>query len=149
MKNIAGRVGSQRRGNNLTHTYREHQRDIPPQQLAENAESAISQSPLPDSLVHAKVIAFELQCPACVRIWRSAAPCILNDCYLLTVDLCSLDAEEGHYLLANVPALQPYFATKCQRPPLRRILIARRYVMLFNILIEPFVTRSSRFRHGK
>ncbi|KAG6379699.1 hypothetical protein JVT61DRAFT_10224 [Boletus reticuloceps] len=120
-KKIAGRVGSQRRGNNLTHTaydgYREHQRHIPPQQLAENPE--ISQSPLPDSLVHAKVIAFELQCPACVRIWRSAAPCILNGCYLLTVDRYSLDAEEGHYLLANVPALQPYFATECQELPLR------------------------------
>ncbi|KAF8434543.1 hypothetical protein L210DRAFT_3649044 [Boletus edulis BED1] len=101
MKKIAGRVDSQRRGNNLT----------------ENAE--ISQSPLPDSLVHAKAIAFELQCPACVRIWRSAAPCILNGCYLLTVARCSLDAEEGHYLLANVPALQPYFATKCQGLPLR------------------------------
>ncbi|KAF8434504.1 hypothetical protein L210DRAFT_3649011 [Boletus edulis BED1] len=120
MKKIAGRVDSRRWGKNLIHTYdgyREHQRHIPPQQLAENPE--ISQSPLPDSLVHAKAIAFELQCPACVRIWRSAAPCILNGCYLLTVDYCSLDAEEGHYLLANVPAFQPYFTTKCQMPPLR------------------------------
>ncbi|KAG6379652.1 hypothetical protein JVT61DRAFT_10171 [Boletus reticuloceps] len=120
MKKIAGRVDSQRWANNLIHTYngyREHRRHILPQQLAENAE--ISQSPLPDSLVHAKAIAFELQCPACVRIWRSAAPCILNGCYLLTADRRSLDAEEGHYLLANVPALQPYFATKCQGLPLR------------------------------
>ncbi|KAF8121894.1 hypothetical protein EV363DRAFT_1559057 [Boletus edulis] len=119
-KKIAGRVDSQRRGNNLTHTYdgyREHQRHIPPQ-LAENA--GISQSPLPDSLIHAKVIAFELQCPTCVRIWRSAAPCILNGCYLLTVDVPPLDGEEGHYrLLANVPAFQPYFATECQGLPLR------------------------------
>ncbi|KAG6379639.1 hypothetical protein JVT61DRAFT_10157 [Boletus reticuloceps] len=120
MKQIAGCVGSQRPGNNLTHAYdgyREHQRQIPPQQLAENA--GISQSPLPDSLIRAKVIVFELKCPACVHIWRSAAPCILNGCYLLTVDYCSLNAEEGHYLLANVPALQPYFATKCQWPHLR------------------------------
>ncbi|KAF8122646.1 hypothetical protein EV363DRAFT_1136718, partial [Boletus edulis] len=120
MKRIPGRVGSQRRGNSLTHTYdgyREHQRQIPPQQLVDNA--GISQSPLPDSLIHAKVIVFELQCPACIRIWRSAAPCILNGCYLLSIPYCFLDAEEGHYLLANIPALQPYFATQCQGVPLR------------------------------
>ena len=43
--------------------------------MAENAEA--SQSPLPALALHAKVVVFELQCPTCFRIWRSAAPRVL------------------------------------------------------------------------
>jgi hypothetical protein len=69
------------------------------------------ESPLPPLPLHAKVVVFELQCPACVRIWRSAALRIL-----LLFDQAG-DREEGHHLLARAPGLQPYFVER-QGPPL-------------------------------
>ena len=70
-----------------------------------------AQSPLPDSPLHAKVVVFELQCPPCIRIWRSAALRILQ------LDNQAGDEEEGHHLLARAPALRPYFVER-QGPPL-------------------------------
>ena len=71
----------------------------------------LAEPPLPALPLHAKVVVFELQCPACVRIWRSAA--------LRTLGLFDQagDEEEGYHLLARVPALQPYFVER-QGPPL-------------------------------
>ncbi|KAF8555664.1 hypothetical protein OG21DRAFT_1496140 [Imleria badia] len=110
--------------------------------LAECAQSALPALPL-----HAKAVVFELQCPACIRIWRSAAPRILHHFYrdifdngypwhdfatedpgwldLLrygyhhVFDPRSVDADEKHQLLARIPELQPYLSVERQGPPLR------------------------------
>lgn len=66
----------------------------------------VSQSLLPPSLLHAKVVVFELQCPACIRIWRSAAPRILHRFQLSS---WSNLAEKDRALLPHIPQLQPYF----------------------------------------
>jgi hypothetical protein len=116
MEGVAGRAGPQLDDASLAHTYdgnQEYQQDLPGRRVAECA-----QSPLPGLLLHAKVIVFELQCPACIRILRSAAPRILRCFYDYMFDSGSLDAEEGRHLLARVPALQPYFVER-QGPPLR------------------------------
>ena len=62
-------------------------------------------------LIHAKVVIFELQCPTCVRIWRSAVPRILHHFYQhwQPFDDDLLDGKEGYNLLPCIPALQPYF----------------------------------------
>ncbi|KAF8549670.1 hypothetical protein OG21DRAFT_565478 [Imleria badia] len=75
-KEVTGRPGPQLEGASLVHTYggsQEYQQHLPGRRLAECA-----QSPLPAVPLHAKVVVFELQCPTCVHIWRSAAPRILR-----------------------------------------------------------------------
>ena len=107
MGKVGGRAGPQLEGASLAHTYdgyEEYQQLPPGRRPAECA-----QPPLPALPLHAKVVVFELQCPACVRIWRSAAFRILY--------YQAGDREEGHHLLARVPALRPYFAER-QGPPL-------------------------------
>ena len=108
MKGVAGRTCAQLEGASLAHTAYdgsgEYQQHLPGRRLAECA-----QSPLPDLPLHAKVVVFELQCPACVRIWRSAAPRILHHFYRFSFDDHIGNREEGRHLLARVPALQPYF----------------------------------------
>lgn len=60
--------------------------------------------------LHAKVVVFELQCPACIRIWRSAAPRLLRHFYQnISYHGHRLEEEEEQHLLAHIPALQPYF----------------------------------------
>ena len=66
----------------------------------------VSQSPLPLSLMHAKVVVFELQCPACLRIWRSAIARIL---IAFSPHENHLDEEREHNLLAHAPGLHRYF----------------------------------------
>ncbi|KAF8554401.1 hypothetical protein OG21DRAFT_1484696 [Imleria badia] len=113
MNKIVGRAGPQLEGASLAHTpdgYQESQ-DLPRRPLAD-----CGRSPLPASPLLAKVVIFELQCPAWVRIWRSAAPRILYgfDRWIFCDD--SLDGEERH-LLGRFPALRPYFVER-QGPPL-------------------------------
>ncbi|KAF8557885.1 hypothetical protein OG21DRAFT_1504871 [Imleria badia] len=91
MDKVAGRPNLQYEGSGLT----------PGRGLAECA-----QSPLPASPLHAKVVVFELQCPACIRIWRSAALGILELFYDGVLHSCDV---KGHHLLGRMPALQPYF----------------------------------------
>ena len=79
--------------------------------LASTPRRRLAESPLPASPLHAKVVVFELQCPACVRIWRSAALRILG------LWAQAGDKEEGHHLLARAPGLEPYFVGH-QGPPL-------------------------------
>jgi hypothetical protein len=113
---VTGRARPQLDGASLAQTYGGHQeypQDLPGRRVAECAES-----PLPALPLHAKVVVFELQCPACIRILRSAAPRILLCFYDHMFVPGPLDAEEGRHLLAHVPALQPYFV-ECQGPPLR------------------------------
>ena len=116
MEKVAGRAGPELEGVSLAHTYdgyQESQQHLLGRQLAECA-----QSPLPALPLHAKVVVFELQCPACIRIWRSAAPRILycfND-HIFRDYMNERDSED--HLLARVPALQPYFVER-QGPPLR------------------------------
>lgn len=86
------------------------------------AEVSHWQSPLPHLPLHAKVVVVELQCPACFRIWRSAATCVL----LYTDGTFRYDPQEGQSFhdevkererrLALFPALQPYFVGH-QGPP--------------------------------
>ncbi|KAF8548327.1 hypothetical protein OG21DRAFT_1449260 [Imleria badia] len=111
-----------------------------------------AQSPLPASPLHAKVVVFELQCPACIRIWRSAASRIRHYfCYRFSDDDCldgtlldiprqayryvfdprSLGTEEEHYLLARVPALQPYFVDRQGSPLFAQIQLAYFYPKKF------------------
>ena len=82
----------------------EYQQHLPGQRVAE--------SPLPALPIHAKVVVFELQCPGCVRIWRSAVACILR-CFM---PLGGNKIRENK-LLAHMPTLQPYFVQR-QGPPL-------------------------------
>ena len=78
--------------------------------MAENAEA--SQSPLPALALHAKVVVFELQCPTCFRIWRSAAPRVLYCLQSHVLHDDSLSRMRGYNLLMRVPALQPYFVER-------------------------------------
>ena len=101
MQKVAGRAGPQLEGASLAQTcdgYQEYQQ------------------PLPAFPLHAKVVVFELQCPASIRIWRSAAPRILHYFCLYIFHDDTWNKEEGHHLLARVPALQPYFVEP-QKPP--------------------------------
>ena len=69
--------------------------------------AGVSQSPLPSSLIDAKVVVFELQCPACLRIWRSAIPQILI-AYSDYLPSLAQGPRERSVLLADTPGLQPY-----------------------------------------
>jgi hypothetical protein len=118
VEKVAGRAGPQLEGASLVQSYDGYQQQPSEQRLAECAES-----PLPALPLHAKVVVFELQCPACIHIWRSAAPRILYCFYgCIFVDR---GREEGDHLLARVPALQPYFVER-QGPP-RQIHLAYFY----------------------
>ena len=111
-ENVTGRAGLQPQGASLAQTldgYQEFQRHLP---LAKCA-----QSPLPALPLHAKVVVFELQCPPCIRIWRSAAPRILCCFYHFIFSDDSLEGKKEYNLLASVPPIQPYFVER-QRPPL-------------------------------
>ncbi|KAG9309918.1 hypothetical protein JVU11DRAFT_9950 [Chiua virens] len=69
----------------------------------------LSRSPLPVSSLQAKVVVFELQCPAHIRIWRSAAFRVLNWLvHLMGGHLWMV--EQGENLLARSIELQPYFS---------------------------------------
>jgi hypothetical protein len=111
MEEVAGRVGPHLEGASLAQSYNGYQQQPPEQRLAECARS-----PLPGLPLHAKVVVFELQCPACIRIWRSAAPRILP--YFYSYMFNDYMGERRDHLLAHVPALQPYFVER-QGPPLR------------------------------
>jgi hypothetical protein len=111
MENITGRAGPQLEGASVAQSYDGYQQQLPEQRLAE-----CTQSPLPGLPLHAKVVVFELQCPACIHIWRSAAPRILR-CFCCSISR-HYGREEGGHLLARVPALQHYFVER-QGPPLR------------------------------
>ncbi|KAF8546830.1 hypothetical protein OG21DRAFT_1450846 [Imleria badia] len=112
MKNAAARAAGP------TVTHHEYQQRLLGRQLVESAE--VSQSPLPALPLHAKVIVFELQCPACVRIWRSAAARILHQDYdfNLTGGWSQLDRKDGYDLLADDPALEPYFVRRGLQDPI-------------------------------
>jgi hypothetical protein len=117
MERVTGCAGLQLDGASLAHTYgghQEYQQDLPVRRVAECA-----QSPLPALQLHVKVVVFELQCPVCIHILRSAVPCILHCFYCQMFDSGSLDAEEleGRHLLARVPAFQPYFVERQGPPP--------------------------------
>ena len=74
-----------------------------------------SKSPLPSSLVHAKVIVFELQCPACFRIWRSTVIRVLEFSHRSYLPSASRQPQyylQGHRLLGHVPELQPYIVER-------------------------------------
>ena len=137
-KKISGRVGPQLEGACLSRTHDEHQQHLPRRRQAESAE--VWQSPLPALLLHAKVVVFELQCPACVRIWRSAAPRILHHFYYYMENYRHpYDAEEASHLLARVPALQPYLVER-QGPLLRhQIHVAYFYPEASNSRNSPMV----------
>ena len=112
-KKVSGRAGSQLEDDE----YQEYQQHLPRRRLAESAE--VSQSPLPTLLLHAKVVVFELQCPACIRIWRAAAPRILYHFYPSSFGHRTRDSlKGGRHLLARFPALEPYLVER-QGPPLR------------------------------
>ena len=66
-------------------------------------------SPLPAKLLHAKVVVFELHCPMCIHIWRSAAACSLH-CF--HNGIFGGRAEKEPHLLACVPELQPYYSER-------------------------------------
>ena len=74
-----------------------------------------AESPLPALPLHAKIVVFELQCPPCIRIWRSAVACTLY--YLSRTPYGPAISDEQHNLLAGDPALQSYFVER-QGPPL-------------------------------
>ena len=112
MKNIAGGTGVQLEGTNFAHTNYEYEEDQ--QRLFRKRQAEYAQSPLPASPLLAKAVVFELQCPACVRIWRSAAPRILRGFSGYISD--SLDAQKEDHLLARVPAFHPYFVGRQGSP---------------------------------
>ena len=86
----------------LPYAHGEYLHHLPCQRLTTES-TEISQSPLPTSPLHAKVVVFELQCPTCVRIWRSAVPDIQG---VVNYRVHISDSSDG--LFADVPALQPY-----------------------------------------
>ena len=106
-------TGLQREGASLAYThdasdgYQAYQQQLSGQRLAGVTE--VSQSPLPISPLQAKVVVFELQCPACFGIWRSAATRILHYFGDSFVKNGSLGMGKGENLLAHVPGLKQYF----------------------------------------
>ena len=125
MGKVGGRAGPQLEGASLAHTYdgyEEYQQDLPGRRLVECA-----QSPLPALPLHAKVVVFELQCPAYINVWRSAAPRILSCFYDFVFSDNSLDGKKEYDLLADVPALQPYFVERLGQPLHIRIHFAYFY----------------------
>ena len=121
----------------------EYQQDLPAQRPARSP----SQSPLPASLLHAKAIVFELNCPAYVQIWRSAAFrfwwCYNQPQYgeLEKSEFRNwFEGDSGirsRDLLAHVPELQPYFVER--QGPLLHFQIDFAY-------FYPDPARSSQFR---
>ena len=114
MNKIIGRAGPQLEAPGLADTHDGHREY---QHLSGRPFADCVRSPLPASPLHAKVVIFELQCPAWIRTWRSAAPRILLGFNRWIFDDYSLDTEEECHLLAHFPALQPYLAEH-QGPPL-------------------------------
>ena len=89
-------------------------------QVAEHADlfppenPTTSHSPLPALSLHAKAVVFELQCPAYVRIWRSAVSRIIYSSLRGSPRQDTLDRIS---VLAHDIALKPYFV-KHQGPRL-------------------------------
>ncbi|KAN0084568.1 hypothetical protein V8E55_008072 [Tylopilus felleus] len=103
MKNATA-SGVQHGSSCLPCTHGEYLWHLPcPRLTTESTE--ISQSPLPASPLHAKVVVFELQCPTCFRIWRSAVPDIS---YVLNYRDRYHISNSSDGLFANVPGLQRY-----------------------------------------
>ena len=71
---------------------------------------------LPTVPLYAKVVVFELQCPTCIRIWRSAVARIFYGFHKDNFLKCTYDEEEDHLLVCS-SALQPYLVEQ-QGPPL-------------------------------
>jgi hypothetical protein len=144
MEKVAGRAGPQLEGASLAQSYGGYQQQPPEQRPAE-----CTQSPLPASPMLAKVVVFELQCPACIRIWRSAAPRILRCFYRF---MYSHHGREGEDLLARVPALQPYFVER-QGPPLdvqiHFVYVYHRRFQSQNSLMLHYVVQHPDFRSRK
>ena len=120
MMTVAGHVSQQNGGVGLSQYGNENQ------ESQQGSRPKLSRSPLPALPLHAKVVVFELQCPPCLRIWRSASLRILNDNvghgYLQPFDpdnTKELDDVKGYTLLENVPELQPYLVQR-QRAPLHQ-----------------------------
>ncbi|KAF8548129.1 hypothetical protein OG21DRAFT_1599535 [Imleria badia] len=107
---VSAHAGLQGERESLTGTDDEY-----PERRAEGEE--VSQSPLPASPLQAKAVVFELQCPASLRIWRSAAPRFLFYFYKFLPEDNFLDPEEVDNLLVLDPELQRYFI-ECQGPRL-------------------------------
>ena len=113
---VTRHVGQQDGGADITRAsdsgYQESQHSLGPK---------VSRSSLPALPLHAKVVVFELQCPPCLWIWRSASLRILQDNrdngYLRSFSFDKLDDGKGYTLLENVPELQPYPIQR-QGPPL-------------------------------
>ena len=131
MEEVAGRAGPQLEGASLAQTYYDGY-----QQPLRGAEWA--QSPLPALPLHAKVVIFELQCPACIRIWRSAAPRILGCFKDFYRRLRALKKYE-YNLLAHVPALQPHFVERQGPPVLVQIHLAYVYQQGFQSRNSPML----------
>ena len=89
----------------LTHDGHQPEEQSPRRQLV--PDRAGGRSPLPVLLSHAKVVVFELQCPSCIRIWRSA---VAQVWYYNGISFKE-DAKK-HRLLADVPELQPYLVER-------------------------------------
>ena len=100
-------VRVQHGGFDLTRSRDEYPQRLPHRRLSEGAK--LSQSPLPASSLHAKVVVFELRCPASVRIWRSAVPDIRH---ILNYDYGAPpgyeQGKEKNHLFADARSLQPY-----------------------------------------
>ncbi|KAF8551419.1 hypothetical protein OG21DRAFT_1487022 [Imleria badia] len=146
IENVAGHAGLQHGSAGLDGGHQECQQDLRERRLAEWAHS-----PLPASPLYAKVVIFELQCPSCIRVWRSAAlrilhhfyrnifnedsfdaahetwPNILRYTYRAIFDPRSVRAREEHHLLTRVPALQPYLVERQGTPPDFQIHLAYFY----------------------
>ena len=151
MEKVARRASPQMQGASLAHAYghdgyQNFQQDLPGRPPAECA-----QSPLPALPLHAKVVVFELQCPVCIRVWRSAAFPILRTfrCHIFNGD--PIHAEEGlHLVLARVPALQPYFLVERQGPPLHtQINFAYFYSDAFQSPVLRYVVQYSVMRSSE
>ena len=111
MQKVSGWADLQVEGADTQGEYQGHQ--LRP---SEQGQVECVKSPLPALLLHAKVVVFELQCPPCIRIWRSAVACAL--CYFsITIHGRSSNSHGQHNLLADDPALQSYFVER-KGPPL-------------------------------
>ena len=103
MKNATA-SGVQHGGSCLPCTHGEYLQHLPCRRLTTESTEIVSRSPLPASPLHAKVVVFELQCPTCIRIWRSTVPNI-SDVLKYSIDIS--DSSDGPF--ADVPALQHYY----------------------------------------
>ena len=103
MQNISGWTNLQVEGAETHGKYQGHRLRPSEQGLVECAES-----PLPALPLHAKVVVFELQCPPCIRIWRSAVACLFS---FFTPYGPSI-SDEQHNKLADDLALRSYFVER-------------------------------------